>query len=478
MILTRLKSKAKSKVIVLSAIAVSVLISILIITAIINSYATGVSINGERVGFVENKEELTGLVKNAKEALSQENQDASIQIKDEAIKFNLTSEPKDEVKMLSGEQLKKKLVSTDSVSVNACAVTVDGEQVLYVGSDTDGNEVLDAIKDKYEVKGQDAVTQFQENVSLENAAVDVNTLMPTETAITYLTTGSEKIKQYKVKDGDTDWDIAIANGMTEKEIQKANPDKDTAIIKDGDMLNINKVTPIVHIEETVTVGQKKQTKFKTSEIETDELYVGESRVQNQGKKGEKLVTKRAIYVNGEEKESDILDEKVIKKAKSKVVAVGTAPKPESSYESGNGSDSQSGDSDSTGGSGSYIGGNGTLSNPMENLEVSSPFGQRNGRLHAGIDFRNPAGTSIYAADGGTVVSSGWQNGYGKSIVINHGNGINTLYGHCSKLFVNSGESVSRGQKIAAVGSTGRSTGNHLHFEVRVNGSPVNPWKYL
>ncbi|NLV82367.1 MAG: peptidoglycan DD-metalloendopeptidase family protein [Synergistaceae bacterium] len=107
----------------------------------------------------------------------------------------------------------------------------------------------------------------------------------------------------------------------------------------------------------------------------------------------------------------------------------------------------------------------------------SPFGKRR-RFHTGIDIRAPRGRNIVAASNGRVVHSGWMGGYGKTIVIAHPSGISTLYGHCSSLVVCNGTTVRKGQLIARVGSTGRSTGNHLHFEVRRGGSPVNPMSYL
>jgi murein DD-endopeptidase MepM/ murein hydrolase activator NlpD len=116
--------------------------------------------------------------------------------------------------------------------------------------------------------------------------------------------------------------------------------------------------------------------------------------------------------------------------------------------------------------------------------ITSPFGNRVHptlkvyKLHTGIDIAAPMGASVIAAEAGTVVISGWNNAYGNYIVINHGGGVSTLYAHNTKLFVSSGQSVTRGQKIATVGSTGFSTGPHCHFEVMVNGSVTDPIAYL
>ncbi|BBD58778.1 peptidase M23B [Nostoc sp. HK-01] len=119
-----------------------------------------------------------------------------------------------------------------------------------------------------------------------------------------------------------------------------------------------------------------------------------------------------------------------------------------------------------------------------NAPTSSRFGWRvhpilgYRRFHAGLDFAASYGSTIRAADSGTVIFAGWYGGYGRAVIIDHGNGLTTLYGHTSELFVSEGQGVQRGQAIAAVGSTGFSTGPHLHFEVRRHGTPVNPADYL
>ena len=117
-------------------------------------------------------------------------------------------------------------------------------------------------------------------------------------------------------------------------------------------------------------------------------------------------------------------------------------------------------------------------------EVTSNFGWRvhpilgTERFHAGIDFGADYGSLIYASARGRVIYADWYGGYGNSVIIDHGNGMTTLYAHCSELYVKDGDVVERGQPIAAVGSTGFSTGPHLHFELRANGEPIDPAAYL
>ncbi|MBV9224298.1 MAG: M23 family metallopeptidase [Acidobacteriaceae bacterium] len=108
---------------------------------------------------------------------------------------------------------------------------------------------------------------------------------------------------------------------------------------------------------------------------------------------------------------------------------------------------------------------------------SDPFSGE-GAFHTGIDISAPIGTPVHVTADGVVVSAGWAGGYGKLVVVDHGNGFQTYYAHLSQLFAVPGEEVSRGQVIAYSGSTGKSTGPHMHYEVRLAGTPVNPYKYL
>lgn len=110
--------------------------------------------------------------------------------------------------------------------------------------------------------------------------------------------------------------------------------------------------------------------------------------------------------------------------------------------------------------------------------ISSSFGQRWGKMHNGVDIAAPLGTPIHCVLSGEVIYSGWEDGYGNVIKLSNENNVVTIYGHCSKLFAKKGDYINNGQKIAEVGSTGRSTGPHLHFEVRKNGVPQDPQAYL
>ncbi|MNH82391.1 Murein DD-endopeptidase MepM [compost metagenome] len=146
--------------------------------------------------------------------------------------------------------------------------------------------------------------------------------------------------------------------------------------------------------------------------------------------------------------------------------------------------STSSSSSSAGSSEGFKGNGGSMGLPVTGARISSPYGYRihpiTGvkKLHTGTDFAVSQGTDVHAADSGNVIVAEWWNGYGNCVIIDHGNNIWTLYGHLSKINVQKGDNVKRGEVIAESGNTGASTGPHLHFEVRVNGTPVDPMPYL
>lgn len=117
--------------------------------------------------------------------------------------------------------------------------------------------------------------------------------------------------------------------------------------------------------------------------------------------------------------------------------------------------------------------------PISHYTITSRYGMRRGSLHKGIDLAASSGANIYASESGVVEFSGWNNtGYGYLVIISHKDNYETYYAHCSRLLVSKGDKVEKGDLIAKVGSTGNSTGPHVHFEVRLNGEPLNPYDYI
>ena len=188
------------------------------------------------------------------------------------------------------------------------------------------------------------------------------------------------------------------------------------------------------------------------------MYKGDYKVTSAGEYGAADVVANVTYVNGEEIERTILSSVTLKEPVTEQRLQGTKERP-NWYPTGTFR------WPTTGRITSYFGGR----------KSPGGIGSTN---HKGIDIANSYGTAIYAADGGKVTYAGWMSGYGYLVRIDHLNGYVTYYGHNSKLLVSAGQTVYKGQQIAKMGSTGNSTGNHCHFEVRYNGVAKNPLNFL
>ncbi|MFA9398158.1 MAG: peptidoglycan DD-metalloendopeptidase family protein [Clostridiaceae bacterium] len=199
--------------------------------------------------------------------------------------------------------------------------------------------------------------------------------------------------------------------------------------------------------------KSEEVEVKPSQVTTwsDKYVMGTSVVENEGKSGIKEVSSKVEMKNGEIIDQVVVDENIIEEPETRVIAIGTQNP--------------------------IIAGVAFLTKPSRG-GITSYYGSRWGGFHKGVDIGSSYGSPIYAAMEGTITFAGWEGGYGYMVKINHGDGIETYYGHCSQLLVNAGDNVSKGEQIALVGSTGDSTGPHLHFEVRINGETVNPLEYI
>ena len=220
---------------------------------------------------------------------------------------------------------------------------------------------------------------------------------------------------------------------------------------------LNSKNNLLSVETITVVVIEEDVPFKTVETETNTLLRGSKKITKNGVNGKKETTYKVYSLDGVETKRVAESEIIITEPIAQEVLVGTKKEEPANNNSGK-----------------------AMCWPVKRVEssyVSSYMGD--GRGHKGMDIVAPAGTPIYAAEGGTVTFAGWDSsGYGYKILIQHANGYETLYAHCSKLYVKKGDVVVTGENIAAVGTTGRSAGNHLHFEVHLNGSIKNPANYI
>lgn len=213
---------------------------------------------------------------------------------------------------------------------------------------------------------------------------------------------------------------------------------------------------LLQVKTIVNSTYTEELDFETIEEENDTMYSGVKRVTQKGVNGTKEVNADIVYIDGIEVERRILSEQVTKEATPKIVQVGTK---------------------SLGFAGSIgAAGSGVLTFPVPGYSyITTEFGQGG---HRGMDICAPYGTPIYACEGGTVIEAGTHYSWGNYVKIDHGNGMATLYAHCSSILVSAGQTVGRGEAIGLVGSTGASSGNHCHLEVYIGGGLVNPRGYI
>ncbi|MDR1961522.1 MAG: peptidoglycan DD-metalloendopeptidase family protein [Gracilibacteraceae bacterium] len=270
--------------------------------------------------------------------------------------------------------------------------------------------------------------------------------------------GGSTVTQHTVQDGESLWVIARKNDMLVEDILKVNEGlTEDSMIHPGQVLNLSEDHPTLTVVAKGTSTTEEVIPYTVVTREDNSVNPGASVVQQAGVTGVKNVTYSFVEKNGRTVEKEIVAEEIVSQPVDQIVARGPSVvtvSVASSRGSGNVS-----------GIGWPISGN-----------ITSYYG--GARRHTGIDIDGETGQPFYAAGAGTVSSAGWMGSYGYCILIDHGDGVTTRYAHASQLLVTAGDKVTKGQNIGLVGSTGRSTGSHLHFEIIINGNAVNPLNYL
>lgn len=367
-------------------------------------------------------------------------------------------------KFMTSEEIEKIAREELNLKMPGVIIYAEGNEIARVESFEAANKVLDEIQkyylNKLNYKEYKIVsTNINEKITTYQALMESQEILDVDDTVEKIVNGRGIEKKYTIKDGDTIWDIAFNNDMTIEEIQAANPDTNLDKISINQEINLALSQPYINVQVVADVKAIENVPYSVKNVNDSKIYKGSSKVTQKGKEGSAEVEKKVTVLNGNVTKEEVIATKLITPAVQQVVAVGTKAK---SY-----------------GSSNYIASSstGTFSWPARG-SITSRFGRRWGELHTGLDIAVPRGTIVKAADSGVVSFAGWNGGYGYCVIINHKNGYQTLYGHNSKLYVKVGQEVSKGQKIASSGSTGRSTGPHVHFEVRKNGVQQNPERYL
>lgn len=361
----------------------------------------------------------------------------------------LTRDSDRELPVLTANVLEREDQPTEDEAVSVAGgvevvMSKIGEELLPTGDDFDDYEL-----------GLKSVN-FAEEVEIVEAYLPQNQISTLEQAVEEVIKEQETPSEYTIQSGDTLSEIAIKVNIPIDKIVELNSDKledENSTIREGDKLIITVPEPELSVERMEEKYYEEIYDADIIYIENDEWYTTQTKVHQQPSAGFRKIVADVYYLNDKEVSREILKEEVVMEAVPKIVERGTKIPP------------------------TYI-------KPISGGRLSSGFGRRSrptkgaSTYHKGVDWAVPTGTSVYASCGGTVAKAGWGSGYGYVVYINHEDGRQTRYAHLSKVLVKSGQSVRQGDRIALSGNTGISSGPHLHFEILIGGSQVNPLKYL
>lgn len=297
--------------------------------------------------------------------------------------------------------------------------------------------------------------EYGDEIEIVETYLSEDELVKVTDAIQEVTQNEEKSDVYEVVAGDTLSEIAIKTNIPMDKLIEMNEslEDENSMIRPGDELVITVPRPKLAVIHKEQMYYEEDYEADVIYIDNDDWYTTETKVHQEPSAGHRKVVAVVTFENDKEVSTEIIKQEITYEAVPKIVERGTKIPP------------------------TYI-------KPISGGRLSSSFGRRTApkkgasTYHKGVDWAVPTGTAVWASCGGTVTRAGWGSGYGYVVYITHPDGRQTRYAHLSKVLVSAGQTVSQGQKIALSGNTGVSTGPHLHFEILINGSQVNPLSYL
>lgn len=418
----------------------------------INSEAFNVYLGQTKIGVVRDEKDALIVLKDLKDELCK-TYDMDIAINDE-IEFEETY-AKDKL-LTSNSELKNNIKSKIDYQVYGYTLEVDGEVIGSLKTQEEIENILERIREPYEEAIEEdkllKEIKFVEDIRIVKEQMQIGDLSTGEKIYETLLTSSEEVRTHVVEVGESFWTIALFYNMEIEDLIEANPDKNPDVLQIGDEVRLVIPKPVVTVASIYEVAYTDELNYET-EIELDDnMYNIHTKTKVSGEKGLVRVVAEEIKYNGYHRDKIIIKEEILEEPTNEILVRGTKEPPKTMA-------------------------TGTFLMPTRG-RISSRYGMRNGSMHRGLDIASSSGTDIKAADGGKVVYTGYKGAYGNLVEIDHENGYKTRYAHNSKILVKVGERVYKGQTIAKMGSTGRSTGSHLHFEVLVNGANKNPSNYV
>lgn len=408
--------------------------------------------NGKVLGYVKEQEEVTDVLDIAGQKLS-ENSGSALNVEFVANR-NVTFNAVDS----SGKSLDNsdaavnKLVYMTDIETEAYGV-YDGGEIVAIVKDSDEAENL-LLETQMRMSTPDAgmelvSSEFANSLDIKPLNVLLISVQDNASARDQMIKGGNMEIYHIMEEGESIESLAKDFSVSAENIYDESNSEVVIEPEQGDKVCIHKSVEPLSVTMVETGRMREIVEYKTIKKKSDEYYKGDTFVEQEGVDGIQIFEGTITKESGEVVDRKTDSVETIRKVKNKIILVGTAERPKTAA-------------------------TGTFAMPVQRYTLTSPFGPRWGRMHSGLDMAGPTGTPIYASDGGTVVRAGYNGGYGLCVDIDHGNGYVTRYAHCSRLLVSVGDKVYQGQNVSLMGSTGNSTGPHLHFEIISNGSAINP----
>ena len=417
------------------------------------SYAVKVSLDGQEIGVIDNYTVL----KNANTVIKNK-----LVTLDDSQQWSM--EPKIEITTKMGNTIVDErqlsnaiLEASEEDIVTATGLYVDGKFYGAVEDVAPVQNAIDSMLEPYDDGNENKTVGFVQDVALTEGIFFTDTIVE-ESSLTEKITGLvEGEVWYTVVSGDSPSLIASKNGLRLRELYNLNPELEGGGLWIGDQVLVSQAVPFLQVKEVVREVREVETAYTTEQRANNSMNLGLTKTVQAGEKGLNRVTVDVTYIDGIAQSETVIETVVLKEPVKEIIEVGR-------YLPSVGVFTNIG----SGAFGWPTGGG---------VRISRGFAGQY-PAHNGVDIAGPYGTPIYASDSGIVTTAKYTNrGYGVYLIVDHGNGYQTVYGHCSSLLVGYGEQVQKGQLIARMGSTGNSTGNHLHFEIKSGNHRHDPYKF-
>ncbi len=423
------------------------------------TYALKLSVNGEIMGYITSETVFTEAERIVQQRINYMDNNT------EPVAFEATYQIENvehNTAMTKYQLADKLLMSMGAEIEHAYGMYIGNSFYGALVDKTEIEQTLENLLDEYRTGGKNETVAFESKITYEPGLYLSESIVDPDSIISIITSKKSVAVEHIAVEGDSPLLIAEKYGMSIQELASLNPGfSEDSTIYIGDSFLIKQEEPFLAVSVTRTEVYDQSTDYDVEYYDDSTRYQGASVIMQDGEYGTERITANVSYVNGIEVRRRVVSRVTIEEPVSKIVANGTKPPPPNA-------------SISTVEVGKMlwpVGWNGGLISEL-------PYGYGGYYGHQGLDISGDYGTPIYAADNGTVILAQWYGDYGNCVMIQHDNGIVTVYAHASYLHVYEGQRVTQGEAIADMGSTGRSTGNHLHFEVRINGVCMNPINYL